>query len=51
MKIPYEVVGRRPGDIAECFADVNKAEKELGWKASKGIKEMLKDSWNFENQL
>lgn len=48
IKIPYEIVGRRPGDIAECYADVSKAEKELGWKAKRGIEEMVRDAWNFE---
>lgn len=48
LRIPYEVVGRRPGDIAEYYADVSKVEKELGWKAQLGIKEMVKDAWNFE---
>jgi UDP-glucose 4-epimerase len=39
IKVPYEIVGRRPGDIAECYGDVSKAERELGWKAEKGIYE------------
>ena len=48
VKIPYEIVGRRPGDIAECYADVTKAEKELGWKAKRSIEDMVRDAWNFE---
>jgi UDP-glucose 4-epimerase len=48
IKIPYEIVDRRPGDIATVFADASKAERELGWKAGKGIKDMVRDSWNFE---
>lgn len=48
IKIPYEVVKRRSGDIAICFADVNKAERELGWKAERGIKDMVKDAWKYE---
>lgn len=48
IKIPYEIVDRRPGDIATVFADVGKAEKELGWKAKRGIREMVRDSWRFE---
>ena len=48
IDVPYEIVGRRPGDIATCFADVSKAEKELGWKAEMGIKEMVRDAWRFE---
>lgn len=47
VKIPYEIVGRRSGDVAQCYADPTKAEKELGWKAQLGIDEMCKDSYNF----
>jgi UDP-glucose 4-epimerase len=47
-KVPYEIVGRRPGDIASCYADASKAERELGWKARRGIKEMCRDAWGFE---
>lgn len=50
IKIPYEIVGRRSGDIAESYADVSKAEKELGWKAKRGILEMVKDAWRFERR-
>ena len=46
--IPYEIVERRPGDIAECYADASKAERELEWTAKKGIFDMCKDAWNFE---
>lgn len=48
IKIPYEIVGRRSGDIAECYADVSKAERTLGWKAKLGIAEMVGDAWRFE---
>ncbi len=48
IDVPYKIVGRRQGDIATCFADASKAEKELGWKAGKGIKDMVSDSWRFE---
>lgn len=48
IDIPYEVAGRRPGDIASCYADVSKAEKELGWKSKRNISTMCKDSWRFE---
>ena len=47
MKVKYEITSRRPGDIAECYADPSKALKELGWKAELGIDEMCKDAWNF----
>ena len=51
IKIPYEIVGRRPGDIAECYANASKAEKELGWKAKRSIDEMVRDAWRFEKNL
>ena len=47
VKIKYEIVPRRPGDIAECYADPSKAEFVLGWKAEKNLEDMCKDSWNF----
>ncbi len=49
-KIPYEVVKRRPGDIAECFADCSKAEKELGWTAKKTLNDMCVDTWRWQSQ-
>ncbi|NLJ18274.1 UDP-glucose 4-epimerase GalE [Globicatella sulfidifaciens] len=48
VDVPYEIVNRRPGDLAICFADVQKAERELGWKAELGIEEMVRDAWKFE---
>lgn len=48
IDVPYEIVGRRPGDIATCFADASKAERELNWKAELGIEEMVRDAWKFE---
>ena len=48
VKIPYEIQGRRPGDIATCYADPSLAKKELGWEAQYGIKEMCRDSWNWQ---
>ncbi|KEZ48803.1 UDP-glucose 4-epimerase GalE [Metabacillus indicus] len=50
QKIPYSIVSRRPGDIAECFADPTKAEKELGWKAEKNLDEMCLDSWRWQEK-
>lgn len=46
--IPYEFAPRRPGDIAACYASTEKAEKELGWKAKKGLKEMCEDTWRWQ---
>jgi len=48
ITIPYEVVARRPGDIAECYADVSKAKRELGWEAKRDIVTMCRDAWRFE---
>lgn len=47
IEVKYRIAPRRPGDIAECYADPCKAKNELGWVAEKGIEEMCKDSWNF----
>ncbi len=46
--IPYKIVDRRPGDIAECYANADKAKRELGWTAQRGIEEMCADSWNWQ---
>lgn len=48
IKVPYEIVNRRPGDIASCYANASKAECELGWKAKRTIIDMCRDAWNFE---
>lgn len=48
IKIPYEIVDRRPGDIATVFADVGRAEQELGWKSRRSVRDMVRDSWRFE---
>ena len=45
--VNYKIAPRRPGDIAECYADVSKAKKELGWEATRTIDDMCRDSWNF----
>ncbi len=47
--IPYEIVDRRPGDIATCYADPKLANEELGWTAERGIKEMCEDSWRWQS--
>jgi len=45
--LKYEIAPRRPGDIAECYADTEKSFKELGWKAELDIARMCEDSWKF----
>lgn len=49
-EIPYQIVKRRPGDIATCYADPSKALEQLGWKAKKGIYDMCKDAWNWQEK-
>jgi len=48
--VPYRVAPRRPGDIAKCFADVSKAERELSWRAERSLFEMIQDSWRWQTQ-
>lgn len=48
-KIPYKFTPRRSGDIGQCYADPSLAEKELGWKAERGIEEMCRDSWHWQS--
>jgi UDP-glucose 4-epimerase len=46
--VPYQVVARRPGDIASCYADPEKALQGLGWKAEKGLEQMTADAWRWQ---
>jgi UDP-glucose 4-epimerase len=48
-KVPYEIVKRRPGDIAECWANASLAKLELGWEAEKNLHDMLEDSWRWQS--
>ena len=48
VALPYQIVERRPGDIATCYADPAKSEKLLGWKAEKTLSDMCRDSWNWQ---
>lgn len=48
-KLPYRIVERRPGDIGACFANPAKAEKELNWKAERGIDEMCASHWKWQS--
>jgi UDP-glucose 4-epimerase len=48
--LPYEIVSRRPGDIAACYADPEKAARELGWRAEYGIERMCEDAWRWQSQ-
>ncbi|WP_288131549.1 UDP-glucose 4-epimerase GalE [Microbulbifer sp.] len=49
-EIPYKIVPRRPGDIAECYADPTYAEQELGWKTELDLKRMVEDTWRWQSQ-
>lgn len=48
--IPYEIVDRRPGDVAACYADPALAKTELGWEAKRGIEEMCADGWRWQSK-
>ena len=48
MPVPYELCSRRPGDIAQCWASTEKAERDLGWKATRSVAEMTADTWNWQ---
>ena len=47
-KVPYEIVDRRPGDVAACYADPSLARLSLGWQASEGLERMCEDSWRWQ---
>ena len=49
-EIPYEIVDRRPGDIASCYASADLAKAELGWQANKTIAQACEDSWRWQSQ-
>ncbi|UOR11320.1 UDP-glucose 4-epimerase GalE [Halobacillus amylolyticus] len=51
VKVPYEIIGRRQGDLATCYADVSKAHQELGWTAKRNISDMCRDAWRFEKRM
>jgi UDP-glucose 4-epimerase len=48
-KVPYDVVGRRPGDVATCYADVSRARELLGWQATRRLAEMCADTWRWQS--
>lgn len=49
VPVPYKIVDRRPGDIAICYADADKALEELNWKTEKTIEDMCRDTWNWQS--
>ena len=50
ITIPYKIVARRAGDIASCYADPSKSEREIGWNARFGIEAMMQDHWRWQQQ-
>ena len=50
VKVPYQIVARRPGDLATCYADPQKSAEVLGWKATKDLTDMCRDSWNWQSK-
>lgn len=48
--VPYEIVERRAGDIAECWADASLAHQKLGWKAELGLEDMVRDTWRWQSE-
>lgn len=50
LKIPYEIGPRRAGDLPECWADVSKTKKVLGWEAKRDLVDMCRDSWRWQKQ-
>lgn len=49
-RIPFRITGRRPGDIAEAWADPSLAEKELGWRAERDLETICRDAWNWQTK-
>ncbi len=50
VDVPYQIVGRRAGDIATCYADPGKSARVLGWKAEETLADMCRDSWNWQSK-
>ncbi len=50
VKVPREMVARRAGDVAECYADASLARRTLGWEAKRGLEEMCRDAWNWQKK-
>jgi UDP-glucose 4-epimerase len=49
VEVPYQLVARRPGDVAACYADASRAKNELNWQAELGLKDMVRDSWHWQS--
>ena len=51
IKLPYEIVGRREGDIEKIYSDTNFSRNELDWKAERNLDEMMKSAWKWQKTL
>jgi UDP-glucose 4-epimerase len=51
LKLNYKIVDRRPGDVVSVYADTQKANKELGWKAEKTMEDALSSAWKWEQKI
>lgn len=49
-EVPYKIVARREGDIAQCYADPTKAQEEIGWRAELGLTRMCEDTWRWQSR-
>ena len=47
--VPYRIAPRRSGDLAEYWADASRAQAELGWQASRGLEQMMRDTWRWQS--
>ena len=50
VPVPYQIVDRRPGDLATCYAEPGKSAELLGWKAEKTLGDMCRDAWRWQSQ-
>jgi UDP-glucose 4-epimerase len=48
-KLPYEIVDRRPGDLAEYYAEPSRARIELNWKTERGLEDIARDTWRWQS--
>ena len=51
IAVPYEIAPRRAGDVAQCYANPDKAQQLLGWKAEEDLDSMCKDAWEWEKTI
>jgi len=49
-RVPFRIAPRRPGDVAQCYADPCLAQRELGWQADRGVEQMCRDHWHWQSQ-